>query len=154
MKKTHCKNGHEFTPENTYVAAKGHRVCRACACIGQQKHRAKYPEQSAEYHRNETRVARMNTKEELVRYKGGVCVDCQEPHPLCCIQFHHLDPMQKVFGITGKLYKPLEELKLEADKCVLLCANCHAIRTEGDYEVGKKIRKRIKEKTYGDMLSV
>lgn len=28
--KTHCKHGHEFTPENTYLND-GHRSCRACA---------------------------------------------------------------------------------------------------------------------------
>ena len=26
---THCKNGHEFTPENTYMT-RGRRQCRAC----------------------------------------------------------------------------------------------------------------------------
>lgn len=28
--KTHCKNGHEFTPENTYTRPEGGRLCRAC----------------------------------------------------------------------------------------------------------------------------
>lgn len=28
---THCKHGHEFTPENTRINAHGHRCCRACA---------------------------------------------------------------------------------------------------------------------------
>ena len=28
-RKTHCKNGHEFTPENTDTSS-GHRTCRAC----------------------------------------------------------------------------------------------------------------------------
>jgi hypothetical protein len=29
--KTHCINGHEFTPENTYISpTNGQRVCRAC----------------------------------------------------------------------------------------------------------------------------
>ena len=34
QKKTHCKNGHEFTPENTFIAIdgvnKGRRRCRIC----------------------------------------------------------------------------------------------------------------------------
>ena len=31
-RKTHCVNGHEFTPENTYLCPKNnHRHCRACA---------------------------------------------------------------------------------------------------------------------------
>ncbi len=29
-RKTHCKRGHEFTLENTWVNTKGHRVCRTC----------------------------------------------------------------------------------------------------------------------------
>lgn len=28
--KTHCKRGHEFTPENTYRTAQGNRGCIAC----------------------------------------------------------------------------------------------------------------------------
>lgn len=29
-KKTRCKNGHEFTPENTYTMGGTRRICRAC----------------------------------------------------------------------------------------------------------------------------
>ena len=29
--KTHCKRGHEFTPDNTYIRPNGARNCRACA---------------------------------------------------------------------------------------------------------------------------
>ena len=29
---THCRNGHEFTPENTYLTPRdGYRQCRACS---------------------------------------------------------------------------------------------------------------------------
>lgn len=29
-RRTHCKHGHEFTPENTYIRPGGARVCRIC----------------------------------------------------------------------------------------------------------------------------
>ena len=29
-KRTHCKHGHEFTPENTYEFYAGERLCREC----------------------------------------------------------------------------------------------------------------------------
>lgn len=28
--RTHCKHGHEYTPQNTHVDKRGHRNCRAC----------------------------------------------------------------------------------------------------------------------------
>jgi hypothetical protein len=38
---THCKRGHEFTPENTYIASKGERCCRTCMNIKSQAWRDK-----------------------------------------------------------------------------------------------------------------
>jgi hypothetical protein len=32
-RKTHCKNGHEFTPENTRIEKRGGRSCRRCDVI-------------------------------------------------------------------------------------------------------------------------
>jgi len=29
-KKTHCPQGHEFTPDNTYLTKKNQRNCNAC----------------------------------------------------------------------------------------------------------------------------
>lgn len=49
-RKTHCKNNHEFTPENTYLpprGAKGRkppRICRACRRERMQEYRADHPE--------------------------------------------------------------------------------------------------------------
>jgi len=37
--KTHCKHGHEFTPENTYRRPRGSRECRTCGRInGRNRH--------------------------------------------------------------------------------------------------------------------
>ena len=39
---THCSKGHEYTPENTYIARRdGARVCKACMRVFSGKHRAK-----------------------------------------------------------------------------------------------------------------
>jgi hypothetical protein len=37
MRKTHCVNGHEFTPENTCYQQRGGRVCRVCRRKVQRK---------------------------------------------------------------------------------------------------------------------
>lgn len=39
-RKTHCKRGHEFTPENTYTEKGGRRTCRTCK-TEREKKRAK-----------------------------------------------------------------------------------------------------------------
>jgi hypothetical protein len=35
--KTHCPQGHEYTPENTYKTPRGHRLCRACQALHSNK---------------------------------------------------------------------------------------------------------------------
>lgn len=37
--KTHCKRGHEFTPDNTYVMKRGGRSCRKCLRLHQANQR-------------------------------------------------------------------------------------------------------------------
>jgi hypothetical protein len=36
-RKTHCDHGHEFTPENTRLSTRGHRICKTCASINQKR---------------------------------------------------------------------------------------------------------------------
>lgn len=50
-------------------------------------------------------------------------------HP-AALHFHHLDPATKKFNIAHAAeYSKIENLMVEIDKCIVLCANCHAIRT-------------------------
>jgi hypothetical protein len=52
---------------------------------------------------------------------------------MAALEFHHLDPSQKEFAISVRgVTRSLEELRREAAKCVVLCANCHA-EVEGCY---------------------
>lgn len=40
--KTHCVNGHEYTPENTYRNPEGHRSCRTCRHASYLKRRNRF----------------------------------------------------------------------------------------------------------------
>jgi len=80
-------------------------------------------------------------KSRLVVYKGGKCFDCGRIFPQCCYDFDHRDPNQKSFGISQRMGLPLEELMIEADKCDLVCSNCHRIRTAGNPAISQKITK-------------
>jgi len=69
---------------------------------------------------------RKRTKRELIEYKGGCCEICGYNKCDRALVFHHLDPEEKDFGLSTRgLTKSLEKLKEEADKCALLCSNCH-----------------------------
>lgn len=77
---------------------------------------------------NQTAVKkrRKRLKELLVAYKGGKCVRCGYNKAVEALDFHHIDPATKERALSEKgLTLSLTRLKLEADKCLLLCANCH-----------------------------
>jgi hypothetical protein len=57
------------------------------------------------------------------------CTDCGEQHP-ATLQFHHLHSEDKMFNIGDAVRDgiSLDRIKQEIKKCIVLCANCHAIR--------------------------
>jgi len=69
---------------------------------------------------------RRKNKEALIAYKGGKCEICgYDKNCHSAYHFHHLDSTVKDFSVSNR-NRSLEKLKKEADKCILLCANCHA----------------------------
>lgn len=68
---------------------------------------------------------RREIKRILVDYKGGKCEKCGYDKCIDALEFHHIDKNEKNFGISNGNCKSLEVLKKEADKCILLCSNCH-----------------------------
>jgi transposase len=85
------------------------------------------------YHRcvkcRSERVAmwRRRAKRRLISAAGGGCLLCGYDKYPGALQFHHLDPARKEFVISRRGHtRSFAEVKAEADKCVLLCANCHA----------------------------
>lgn len=65
-------------------------------------------------------------KKKAVEYKGGKCEICGYNTCIDALEFHHLNPEEKDFGIGGDgSTKSFEKIKKELDKCIMLCANCH-----------------------------
>lgn len=42
------------------------------------------------------------------------------------LEFHHVDPSQKRQPVSNGRTIALDALRIEAQKCLLLCSNCHA----------------------------
>lgn len=66
-------------------------------------------------------------KKMAVEYKGGKCVDCNIKSTQYCIYDFHHENDDKEYNISGSS-KKFDSIKLELDKCILLCSNCHRIR--------------------------
>lgn len=61
-----------------------------------------------------------------IEYKGGSCQKCGYNRCVAALDFHHLDPEEKDFGISAKGYtRAWDKVKEELDKCILVCSNCH-----------------------------
>jgi 5-methylcytosine-specific restriction endonuclease McrA len=79
-----------------------------------------------EYLKKAVTKRRRKLKEMLVEYKGGKCQLCGYDKYAGAFDLHHLDPKEKEFGLSVRgLTRSWEKLKAEADKCILICANCH-----------------------------
>ncbi len=71
-------------------------------------------------------IKRRAIKNALIKLKGGKCERCGYNKCNRALEFHHLDPTQKDFGISKNLNKDFDILKQEISKCILVCSNCHA----------------------------
>lgn len=83
-------------------------------------------QQRREYLIKAVQIRREKVRQMAVEYKGNGCNVCGYNRCINALEFHHLDPTKKDFGISAKGYaRSWEKVKKEIDKCVLLCANCH-----------------------------
>lgn len=56
---------------------------------------------------------------------GGCCQICGYDKCIAALDFHHKDD-DKEFGLSSKgRTLNFEKMKIEAQKCILVCANCH-----------------------------
>lgn len=97
---------HDCGREFDYDRSKGHRTTRCNSCREKKR--------------------RHSRKAELVEIFGGECRRCGYSVCLSALTFHHTNPDEKKFALSGNNYNRKWQVVLEeAHKCILLCENCH-----------------------------
>lgn len=79
---------------------------------------------------------RRNAKQKLVELRGGKCEICGYCKCLRALQFHHKNPAEKKFALSQANTKRFALMLAEVEKCILLCANCHAEIEDEKYKLG------------------
>ncbi|HEY2770238.1 MAG TPA: helix-turn-helix domain-containing protein [Solirubrobacteraceae bacterium] len=106
------------------LEGRGYYRCKTCRAEGISRHRRRL-------------------KETLASEAGGCCCVCGYDRYLGALAFHHLDPEQKRLGLAcGGLTLSLQTLRAEAQKCILLCSNCHAEVEAGITDIPATVLRR------------
>ena len=96
---------------------------------------------------------RRNRKLNLIKVAGGKCVLCGYDKNPGALEFHHLHPEEKEYGIATKgtchnIQKDLAEIR----KCILICANCHRDVNDGLYSVEELEKKFFFDEDFAKTL--
>ena len=91
---------------------------------GNRRNYLKHKEKRLEYQKSFNARRRERSKQWLAEFTTP-CIICGEDEPIC-IDFHHVDPSNKVAQV-GHIARTntREKFLAEVVKCVCLCANCH-----------------------------
>lgn len=91
----------------------------------------------AHYHENKKSYLDRNKEakkkgQELLRKmkEENPCTDCGEFYPYYVMDYDHLDGSTKIANVSHVLTKSgVAAMLREIEKCELVCANCHRVRT-------------------------
>jgi len=72
-----------------------------------------------------------STKNKYLKMHGSRCACCGYDKNIAALEFHHVNGKTKGISFMISRHESDELLKAEIDKCVLLCANCHAEHHHG-----------------------
>lgn len=94
----------------------------------ESQHRSYLKNKDKVYER--TKQTRLKWREVVHNIKNSPCVDCGLLYPYYVMDFDHRDGVEKIANISTLLsWSGLPSALKEIEKCDLVCANCHRIRT-------------------------
>ncbi|MBE0525355.1 MAG: hypothetical protein IH631_00325 [Candidatus Thorarchaeota archaeon] len=94
-------------------------------CVS-KRDRAHYKKHKVEVKKaQKLRLTRMRDRYNMWKSQQGCCF-CFETEA-CCLDLHHVDPKEKDINVSSllKTRYSWERLMEEANKCVVICSNCH-----------------------------
>lgn len=65
-------------------------------------------------------------RKQILELRGKACELCGYDACPRALSFHHVNPSQKKFSISGSELRSWERVQEEIGKCILICMNCHA----------------------------
>lgn len=131
----------------------GKKTMYCSGACKQKHHYIRVKEQTNTYHSQTLRA--LKRKIELVSIKGGSCINCGYNKNLSALHFHHVDPSKKEFKLDLRKLgnSSMKVLLKEIDKCLLLCANCHAEEHNPEYTL-ENVQRIISSGTNEKSLDV
>ena len=119
-----CKDSSEFY-KNKHQLDGLWRYCILCDTIRIKNYRLENPEKITEQRRAYKNKQR---RKHIDLLKGSKCSYCGYDKHIAPLQFHHI--WDKSFNISTAIHEKSEvSIQKEKEKCIILCANCHAIET-------------------------
>lgn len=139
----YCLNCSPFGGHNTRNPAKVIGEIVACVCSRCSRKYDFNPKRKQGHTLERCNSCGVNTrrfslKERCIAYMGGSCSRCGYNKSKRALSFHHKDPTQKKFQISGKHCFSWEKIRVELDKCIMLCANCHMEDHEEESNLTRK----------------
>lgn len=137
MERKECKHCKITKPLNKFSSRTRKRTqtvyhkptCKACVASLYKKNNPEGWKKNQSDHRERYKAKWGDIKKALMEHIGqSKCLHCKIDD-LRVLHFHHREPETKKFMISTAMAgcRSLARLKKEAEKCDLLCANCHLI---------------------------
>ena len=64
-------------------------------------------------------------KLDAINSLGGGCKMCGYNKNISALEFHHIESKDKDFHFGSTNTTNIDKIRLELNKCILVCANCH-----------------------------
>lgn len=99
----------------------------------QRDAKKRWYENNKEVYYERNKVKRLRGQEYVRSAKTDIpCMDCGIIYPPYVMDFDHRDPSTKFKDVGRMTNYSLETIQKEIDKCDIVCANCHRIRTHSE----------------------